>query len=203
MKNEIKKIYKKNRRFYTVIGVVSCIIVMALGVQLTILNVINNRNFDNTSLLLLDRVVDVIENNEQNETTLIDSLKEDYIVRAKTVAYIIDAKPEAEHDVKELNKVASLASVDEIHLFNKKGVIYSGTIPKYWGYYFDSGEQLAFFKPMLTNPSLALCQDVMPNASERKKMMYAMTWDESRDPSSRSGHCTGLLTPRIETERNI
>ena len=93
---------------------------MALGVQLIILNVINNRNFDNTSLLLLDRVVDVIENNEQNETALIDSLKEDYIIRAKTVAYIIDAKPEAEHDVKELNKVASLVSVDEIHLFNKK-----------------------------------------------------------------------------------
>ena len=169
MKNEIKKIYKKNRRFYMVIGVVSCIIAMALGVQLIILNVINNRNFDNTSLLLLDRVVDVIENNEQNETALIDSLKEDYIVRAKTVAYIIDAKPEAEHDVKELNKVASLVSVDEIHLFNKKGVIYSGTIPKYWGYSFDSGEQISFFKPMLANPSLTLCQDVTPNTSEGKK----------------------------------
>lgn len=162
-----------------VIGVVSCIIAMALGVQLIILNVINNRNFDNTSLLLLDRVVDVIENNEQNETALIDSLKEDYIVRAKTVAYIIDAKPEAEHDVKELNKVASLVSVDEIHLFNKKGVIYSGTIPKYWGYSFDSGEQISFFKPMLANPSLTLCQDVTPNTSEGKKMMYAMTWDEA------------------------
>lgn len=179
MKNEIKKIYGKNRKLYTVIGVVSFVIAMALGIQLIILNTINNRNFDNTSLLLLDRIVNVIESNEQNEKALIDSLKEDYIVRAKTVAYIIDAKPEVEYNVQELNKIAVLVSVDEIHLFNTKGVLYSGTIPKYWGYHFDSGEQLAFFKPMLTNPSLALCQDVMPNASERKKMMYAMTWDEA------------------------
>ena len=179
MKHKIRNIYGKNRKLYVVIGVVSFIIAMALGIQLIILNTINNRNFDNTSLLLLDRVVNVIENNGQNEKALIDSLKEDYVVRAKTVAYIIDAKPEAEHDMKELNKIASLVSVDEIHLFNKKGVIYSGTIPKYWGYSFDSGEQIGFFKPMLENQSLTLCQDVMPNTSEGKKMMYAMTWDES------------------------
>ncbi len=179
MKSEIKRLCMKNKRLYTIIGVASCIVAMALGIQLIILNTINNRNFDNTSILLLDRVVDVIENNEQNEKNLIDSLQEDYIVRAKTVAYIIDAKPEAEYDVKELNKIASLVSVDEIHLFNKKGVIYSGTIPQYWGYSFDSGEQLSFFKPMLSDRSLTLCQDVMPNTSERKKMMYAMTWDET------------------------
>lgn len=179
MKRRIRNIYRKNQKTYIVIGVVSCIIAMALGIQLIILNTINNRNFDNTSLLLLDRVVNVIESNELSEKELIDSLKEDYIVRAKTVAYIIDAKPEAEHSVEELNKIAALVSVDEIHIFNKKGVIYSGTIPKYWGYTLDSGTQIAFFKPMLTDYSLTLCQDVAPNTSERKKMMYAMTWDET------------------------
>lgn len=179
MKSKIRNICIKNKKLYTIIGVASCIIAVALGIQLIILNTINNRNFDNTSLLLLDRVMNVIENNELNEKALIDSLKEDYIVRAKTVAYIIDAKPEAEHNVEELNKIASLVSVDEIHLLNKKGVIYSGTTPKYWGYSFSSGEQIGFFKPMLKDKSLTLCQDVTPNTSEKKKMMYAMTWDET------------------------
>lgn len=117
MKRRIRNIYRKNQKTYIVIGVVSCIIAMALGIQLIILNTINNRNFDNTSLLLLDRVVNVIESNELSEKELIDSLKEDYIVRAKTVAYIIDAKPEAEHSVEELNKIAALVSVDEIHIW--------------------------------------------------------------------------------------
>lgn len=110
---------------------------------------------------------------------MINSLKDDYIVRAKAVAYIIDAKPEAEKDVDELRKIANLMSVDEVHLFDKDGTIYSGSVPKYYGYNFDSGEQIEYFKPMLTDKSLTMCQDVTPNTSEGKEMMYAITWNEA------------------------
>lgn len=106
---------------------------------------------------------------------MINSLKDDYIVRAKAVAYIIDAKPEAEKDVDELRKIANLMSVDEVHLFDKDGTIYSGSVPKYYGYNFDSGEQIEYFKPMLTDKTLTMCQDVTPNTSEGKEMMYAIT----------------------------
>ena len=78
----------------------------------------------------MDRVVNVIEKNEDNEKNMITSLKEDYIVRAKAVAYIINANPDAEKNVDELKKIADLMSVDEIHLFDKNGYIYSGTLPK-------------------------------------------------------------------------
>ena len=104
---------------------------------------------------------------------MINSLKDDYIVRAKAVAYIIDAKPEAER------KIANLMSVDEVHLFDKDGTIYSGSVPKYYGYNFDSGEQIEYFKPMLTDKTLTMCQDVTPNTSEGKEMMYAITWNEA------------------------
>ena len=70
-------------------------------------------------------------------------------------------------------------SIDEIHLFDKSGTVYSGTVSKYYGYNFDSGEQIAYFKPMLEDKSLAMCQDVTPNTSEGKKMMYAITWNEA------------------------
>ena len=69
-------------------------------------------------------------------------------------------------------------AVDEIHLFDENGYIYSGSVPKYFGYNFDSGEQIAYFKPMLTDKSLTMCQDVTPNTSEGKEMMYAITWNE-------------------------
>ena len=35
------------------------------------------------------------------------------------------------------------------------------------------------FKPMLENKSLTMCQDVTPNTSEGKSMMYAITWNEA------------------------
>ena len=72
-----------------------------------------------------------------------------------------------------------MISVDEIHLFDTKGYIYSGSVPKYFGYSFDSGEQMAYFKPMLKDKKLTMCQDVTPNTSEAKEMMYAITWNEA------------------------
>ena len=110
---------------------------------------------------------------------LIESLKDDYIVRAKAVSYIVDAKPQVENDVEELQKIAKLMSVDEIHLFDETGCITSGSVPKYFGYSFDSGTQMSYFKPMLTDKSLTMCQDVTPNTSEGKAMMYAITWNEA------------------------
>ena len=155
------------------------LILMALVIQMAILNWINNRNTAKMSEVLLERVVNVIEKNEDNESDMVSSLKEDYIVRAKAVAYIINAKPDAETDVDELKKIADLMSVDEIHIFDSTGKIYSGTIPKYYGKSFDSGEQIGYFKPMLEDKTLTMCQDVTPNTSEGKKMMYAITWDET------------------------
>lgn len=162
------------------IGLAVVVIAIALLLETGILNYVNERNASMTSQVLLDRVISIIDKNETNEAQLIDSLKDDYIVRAKAVSYIIDAKPEVEYDVDELQKIAKLISVDEIHIFNKKGVIYSGSIPKYYGYSFDSGEQISYFKDMLKDKNLSMCQDVTPNTSEAKEMMYAITWNESK-----------------------
>ena len=157
------------------------IIAAALLLEGFILKYVNDKNSDRTSKVLLDRVITVLDNNDESEEALIKSLKDDYIVRAKAVSYIIDAKPDVEYDVDELQKIAALISVDEIHLFDTKGYIYSGSVPKYFGYSFDSGEQMAYFKPMLTDKKLTMCQDVTPNTSEAKEMMYAITWNEAGD----------------------
>ena len=155
------------------------IIVVALLLEGFILQCVNDRNADRTSKVLLDRVITVLDKNDESEEALIKSLKADYMVRAKAVSYIIDAKPKVEYDVDELQKIAALISVDEIHLFDTKGYIYSGSVPKYFGYSFNSGEQMEYFKPMLTNKKLTMCQDVTPNTSEAKEMMYAITWNEA------------------------
>lgn len=162
------------------IGLAVVVIMIALLLETGILNYVNERNASVTSQVLLDRVISIIDKNETSEAQLIDSLKDDYIVRAKAVSYIIDAKPKVEYDVDELQKIAKLMSVDEIHIFNEKGVIYSGSIPKYYGYSFDSGEQISYFKDMLKDKNLSMCQDVTPNTSEAKEMMYAITWNESK-----------------------
>lgn len=156
------------------------IVAIALILETCILRYVNEKNAQTTSNVLLDRVIAVIDKNESSEKQFVKSLKDDYIVRAKAISYIVDAKPEVEYDIDELQKIASLMSVDEIHLIDDTGTIYSGSIPKYFGYSFDSGEQMAFFKQMLKNYDLTLCQDVTPNTAEAKEMTYAITWNESK-----------------------
>lgn len=153
---------------------------MALILETCILQYVNDKNAQTTSNVLLDRVIAVIDKNESSESEFVKSLKDDYIVRAKAISYIVDAKPEVEYDVDELQKIAGLMSVDEIHFIDDTGTIYSGSLPKYFGYSFDSGEQMAFFKQMLNNKDLTLCQDVTPNTAEAKEMMYAITWNEAK-----------------------
>ena len=156
------------------------IVAVALILETCILQFVNDKNAQTTSNVLLDRVIAVIDKNESIESEFVKSLKDDYIIRAKAISYIVDAKPEVEYDVDELQKIAGLMSVDEIHFIDDTGTIYSGSLPKYFGYSFDSGEQMAFFKQMLNNYDLTLCQDVTPNTAEAKEMMYAITWNESK-----------------------
>ena len=133
-----------------------------------------------TSNVLLDRVIAVLDKNELSEERFVKSLKDDYIVRVKTISYIVDAKPEVEYDIDELQKIASLMSVDKIHFIDETGTIYSGSILKYFGYSFDSGAHMAFFKQILNNYDLTLCQDVTLNTAQANEMMYAITWNESK-----------------------
>lgn len=173
-----RKKSEQSRKWGRIACLLCVLIGMALLLEAGILEHTNIRNVNKTSQVLLDQVISIIDKNQQSEKELIQSLKEDYIVRAKAVAYIIDANPEAQYDVEELQKIAGLMAIDEIALFDETGTIYSGSEPKYYGYTFDSGEQMAYFKPMLEDRKLTMCQDVTPNTSEGKKMMYAITWNE-------------------------
>lgn len=159
------------------------LLLTAIGILLGILSMIqmnqNKKQVDQTTAILLDQISQIIDNSQGKEAVLVESLKEDYITRARAVSYTIDCKPEIEDDISELMKIAGMIKVDEIHLFDENGVIYKGTEPQYYGYSFDSGEQMHYFKPMLYDKRLAMCQDLTANTAEGKMMMYAICWNEA------------------------
>ena len=72
------------------------VIVVALLLEAGILKYVNDENAYRVSKVLLDRVVTVLDKNDQSEEELIESLKDDYIVRAKAVVTISKA-PDALH----------------------------------------------------------------------------------------------------------
>ena len=177
MKKNGKKAYNPNVPVLLLLSI--CIMTVLLGIEYLTTTTGRRKQAYQTSAMLVDQVRSVLLSNEKKERSLTDSLKEDYIAKAKAVSYIVDKDPETEHAIAELIRIATLMSIDEIHLFTEDGMIYSGTVPPYYGFTFDSGEQMAFFKPMLANKALSMCQDVTPNTAEGKAMMYAICWNDA------------------------
>ena len=101
----------------------------------------------NYSLVMINQVSQIIEKNDVGIQELRENLKEDYFIRAKAAAYIVQKHPEVIGSQVEMKKIASLLQVDEFHLFNKEGLLYAGSESKYFGLTFNSGEQMQFFYP--------------------------------------------------------
>lgn len=128
--------------------------------------------------LRINQAMEILEKNDAEIEALNQDLEEDYFIRAKAAAYIVQNHPEVIGDLKEIRKIASLLQVDELHLFDTDGVLFAGSEPKYYNYTFASGEQMQFFLPMLEDKTLQLCQEMMPNTAERKMMQYIAVWRE-------------------------
>lgn len=130
--------------------------------------------------LRINQVKEILEKNDAEIEKLKSNLQEDYFIRAKAAAYIVQNQPDVIGNLEETRKIAALLQVDELHLFDTKGRLFAGSEPKYIGYTFNSGEQMRFFLPMLGDPELKLCQDVTPNTAEGKQMQYIAVWREDR-----------------------
>ena len=76
----------QNRKWGKITVLLCVIVIMALLLQVGILYDVNTRNVNKTSKVLLDQVISIIKKNQQNEKEMIESLKEDCIVRAKAVS---------------------------------------------------------------------------------------------------------------------
>ena len=166
------------KRILSLIVIIVFSIGLLLGIAYVVLTNSAREQAYRTASVLADQIESILRTNEQKEASLVAALKENYISKAKAVAYIIDKNPEIEASIAEQIRVAKLMSIDEIHIFDETGTIVSGTVPIYYGFSFDSGEQMAFFKPMLENKALSMCQDVTPNTAEGKSMMYAICWND-------------------------
>ena len=136
---------------------------------------------ESNAALRINQVKDILAKNDAEVEKLNENLKEDYFIRAKAAAYIIQNQPDVIGDLEETRKIASLLQVDELHLFDTEGRLFAGSEPKYFNYTFRSGEQMEFFLPMLDDTTLQLCQEVMPNTAENKQMQYIAVWREDHE----------------------
>ena len=178
-KTKIKKIITTNRVKASTFTVVVLILMLAVFFEITMQVRNNRKKVNESSAILAEQIAEQIHSNSTREEVLSDTHKDSYIVRAQSAAYIIENNDLYIHSVAKLKTVADVIEVDEINIFNEEGVIYAGTQPEYYGTSMDAGDQIRYFKPMLYDKKLSMCQDATYNTVLGKMMMYACVWNEA------------------------
>ncbi len=173
-RTELKYIITK---YMVVISVITLVILLTFSVVIQVLNERYNALEDARDMF--NQIEQILAENRTELTEVTEEYSQTCLRLADTVSYILKDNPDAVTSPAELRKIAYLVGVDEIHIFNDRGEIIHGTNPEYFGFTFDSGEQMKFFKPILEDRSLRLVQDVTPNTAESKLMQYSMIWSET------------------------
>lgn len=121
----------------------------------------------------------VLAENREELIKIQEVYKLECLRAAEEVSRILDENPEMVYSLDKLRQIAETTAVDEIHIFDQKGELFSGTEPQYYGYTMDSIGTVNFFKPMLTDKSLQMVQDVTESMAEEKLVQYSAVWSSS------------------------
>lgn len=172
--SNLKKMISRYMQFIALI-IVLVTLVIAMGVQA----LGEQRKARESAIATFEQMEQILEENQKDLLEIKEEYSQTCLNNAEAIAYIIQYHPTVLDSADELKEIAEFMEVDEIHIFDKTGRIFTGTHPEYIDLTFDSGEQIGFFKPMLEDKSLRLCQDITPNTAEGKLMQYSALWSEN------------------------
>ena len=163
----MQKIFRKN----TIMVMTFSVMVMFLISCVTnMYYVVKQRN--NMSIVKIDQIISMMQNNKTELESIKKNLDEDYLTRARAAAYVIEMNPEKCSNVDELQELAKLLNVDEIHAIDADGIIRSSSVEKYVGIDFHDGDQTREFLQLLDGNLEYFIQEAQPNTAESKMMKY-------------------------------
>ena len=117
-------------RYITLVIVLSSFLI--LGFTWFIQEYNAKSNIQQNAELKLEQIVTTLNSNKDELDNLTDSLNEDYLTRAYAFAYIIRSNPDVLSSQSELEKIKDLLRVDELHVIDENGILFAGSIPKYF-----------------------------------------------------------------------
>ena len=167
----MNKILRK-RLFIVIFGFV----VFSVALNFVLQRFIARDHFIESSRSIFSAVTHMLQTNEDVIATVKRNFKENCKLRARVAAALIEYDRTIIESEERLNEIATLLRLDEIHIFDEKGTIISGTVPASICLSVYDGEQIGFFKGMLQNKDTELVQDLVPNTARGKLMQYAAVW---------------------------
>ncbi len=170
----MRNLKKMISRYMLLITIIIIVVILVVAYVVQILNAQLSAQDRATAVFV--QIEQLLEENQQDLRETEEKYRQTCLKNAEAISYIIEHETSVMESVEELKRIAAFMEVDEIHIFDQNGRIFTGTHPEYYDYTFDSGEQMMFFKPMLEDKSLKLVQEIVPNTAEEKMMQYSAIW---------------------------
>ena len=137
-----------NRYLYSISFILVLLSVMAVSiVQLKL----ENQRVYTEGLHSLSQIEQIMHDNQQELDQIQSEYRRTSLLNAKVVSRLVESSPDLLYNLDELRNITYHLEIDEINFIDTTGVIFAGTHPEYYGLTMDSGEQIAFFKPLLTD----------------------------------------------------
>lgn len=135
-----------------------------------------------TFYVKIEQVIHTLENNQSELLLMKENLDQDYLTRAKAAAYVLDRQQEVAMNVSEMQYLAELLDVDEVHVIDENGIIVYSSVSQYIGIDMAGHPQTEAFLVLLEKgeENSYLIQEVQPNAAENKIMQYVGVSGDNR-----------------------
>lgn len=120
----------------------------------------------------LDEVVATLEGQRTELADLKKDMNENYLTKARTLAAMIQLKPEILENLDALKMIAQSLDVEEIHVCDEKGVLRWGTVPDFYGFDFSSADQTKPFLEAINNKDFELAQEPSERGADKVLFQY-------------------------------
>ncbi len=167
MKTSVKKIVLRS----IIRGAAIALILMAVMVFISQWIFVSHTMIDSAELRISD-AKERLEQSVGDMEILTEQLKEDYLIKTRTLAEMIELDPGLLNKRSRLYETAKLLNVDEIHVTDEKGVIRWTTVPDYDGFDMSTSEQARPFLKCIKDSSYELAQDPQFNGAAQIYFQY-------------------------------
>jgi len=163
----MRKMLLKYLSFYMIIAL---IIAVAFIYQFQTSVIQSSRTTESNEKLL--QVEERLKQNDENIQQLTENISQSNLAKTRAFAQIIYDNPSIINSIDEINKIAEMLMVDELHVTDENGILRYGNVPDYYNLDFSKGEQTKPFLKILSDPSMEIVQEPQPNAAEGIVIQY-------------------------------
>jgi len=138
-------------------------------------NIQTRQAYSNAQKLIYLKIDDVIKQIAINNKNLREIRREsdaNALAKVRAFAHMLEMNPALVGDYEELEKIRLLLAVDELHIIDERGILFSGTVKEYYNYDMASDPQSAAFMPAIKNKLFELAQDPQPKGINKEIFQY-------------------------------